>query len=84
MAAQLVNFNADDQQFQSVVDHLGSLLFRELSGKSFKDGEQMLQIATELASILREKVGETEFNALLSAYQIDSSKKQASLKNCIT
>lgn len=83
MAAQLVNFNADDRQFQSVVDHLGPLLFRELLGKSTKDGEQMLQIATELASILREKVGETEFNALLSTYQIESSKKQVSFLDMV-
>lgn len=76
MAAQLVHFNADDNRFQSLVDHFGSFLFREFSGKSTKDAEQLLQIATELASILREKVGETEFNTLLSRYHVKSDQKQ--------
>jgi N-acetylmuramoyl-L-alanine amidase CwlA len=80
MAAQLVQFNPEDAQFESLIKHLGPVLFRELTGKSSKAAEQLMQMATEVASILRDKIGETEFNALLSNYQMESAKKQAERK----
>lgn len=80
MAAQLVQYQPEDTQFDAIIQHLCPSLFRELAGKSGKDAEQLFQIATEVASILRDKVGETEFNALLSTYQIKSAKKQAERK----
>ncbi|KAI6179072.1 Small subunit processome component 20-like protein [Aphelenchoides besseyi] len=80
MAAQLAHFERETAQFESLVRHLSFSLFRELTGKSARHGEQLLQIATELAAILREKIGVTEFNDLLAAHQIESSRRTTNRK----
>jgi hypothetical protein len=80
MNAQLVQFETKDAQFDSLIQYLSSALFREISHKSTKNVEQLELVSMEVASNLQAKIGENEYNVLLSAYQIESTKKQAERK----